>query len=653
MIKRLSLILLISGIICFGAQRVYAASMGEEVVFNVDSLYDSIEREELTATLHVVGSHVYFYIDNAYWRNLSSVERTVFIMNLENLSDEFDRVIYPKERAVFGSEWSPGIDGDKKITVLISQLIDDAAGYFNTYDEYPKDQIPSSNEREMIYLNAIVVENEMAGAFLAHEFQHLITFYQKTKLYNLEEDVWLNEARSEYSATVCGYNNNYINSYLADRVDLFLDSPSDSLTEWKNSSSDYGVVSLFFHYLVNHYGKDIITKMVLNNKIGIESINQALLDLGYTDTFSDIFANWSISNYINDCDINSDDKYCYKDKDLTYDRLHVDYSSSYSGFPNLIVSRSSAVKDWSPRWYRFRQVEVVSTDKDTLKLEFRGIGQEADFRVSYIITDEDNQTTVQFMSLNNQKGAVYIPNFTSLNKSVVIVPFNQYKKSDFGDNENAVSFTFTASSVDEGSISINSIVPSVGPSAGGFEAVINGSGLSSAVKINFGKSIITNFNIVDDKTINFIVPSQEQGKINISVIDDKNNEVFLVNGFSYIKSYVEGSLIRAKGDYKVYIIKGSYKRWIQHQDIFNMYGHLNWEDIIDVEPEELEYYQNAWLIRSDKDEHVYEVNTDGTKHWLNMTAEEFNISGRRWNMVYIVNNFERDFYKTSSDILFQ
>jgi len=87
--------------------------------------------------------------------------------------------------------------------------------------------------------------------------------------------------------------------------------------------------------------------------------------------------------------------------------------------------------------------------------------------------------------------------------------------------------------------------------------------------------------------------------------------------------YPEGSLIRAAGDYRVYIVKDGYRRWIQKAEIFNAYSHLRWEDVIEVSPEELNGYQDSWLIRADGDPRVYEVNADGTKHWLNMTAEEF------------------------------
>ena len=52
-------------------------------------------------------------------------------------------------------------------------------------------------------------------------------------------------------------------------------------------------------------------------------------------------------------------------------------------------------------------------------------------------------------------------------------------------------------------------------------------------------------------------------------------------------------------------------------------------------------YQQAWMIRADGDKKVYEVDENGVKKWLNITAEQFSASGRLWEAVYIVNNFER------------
>jgi len=269
---------------------------------------------------------------------------------------------------------------------------------------------------------------------------------------------------------------------------------------------------------------------------------------------------------------------------LTYQRLNVDYSASYSGFPHLIVSRSSSVKDWSPRWYRFRQGNAQQTDKDVLKLEFIGNPNNGDYIVPYIIEQNGNKT-IDFMTLDNkEEGTIYVPNFTSLNKSIIMIPFNTFKKNNFTSDDVSSLFSFTASSVSDSPI----------------------------------------------------IEEEEEEEEEEKPITD----------------YPEGSLLRAIGDYKVYIIKGNYKRWIQTAEIYNHYGHLTWDDIIDVNPIVLAKYKESWLIRADGDKKVYELNADGTKHWLDMTAEQFVLTGHKWEMVYIVNNWERDFYKTGSAVMY-
>ena len=134
------------------------------------------------------------------------------------------------------------------------------------------------------------------------------------------------------------------------------------------------------------------------------------------------------------------------------------------------------------------------------------------------------------------------------------------------------------------------------------------------------------------------------------------NETYFFRDFPQLQGFAELALEdyckdkRAKNDYKVYVIKGRYKRWIQRAEIFNAYGHLHWEDVIEVEPEILDAYQTSWLIRAKNDYKVYEVTPSGVKRWLNMTPSEFEKSGRKWEMVYIVNDFERDFYHTGKEI---
>ena len=86
-----------------------------------------------------------------------------------------------------------------------------------------------------------------------------------------------------------------------------------------------------------------------------------------------------------------------------------------------------------------------------------------------------------------------------------------------------------------------------------------------------------------------------------------------------------GSLVRARGDKKVYIIKGNYKRWIQDGSIIDMYGQLRWEDIVEIEPTVLNQYIESNVIRFAGDPRVYQVSSIGFKAWIKSEQEFLNL----------------------------
>ncbi len=127
---------------------------------------------------------------------------------------------------------------------------------------------------------------------------------------------------------------------------------------------------------------------------------------------------------------------------------------------------------------------------------------------------------------------------------------------------------------------------------------------------------------------------------------------------------VDGDIIQCKNSanpYAVYIVKISGdKRFIRHivsLEIFNYYKHLNWENLKRVDS--LEGYSLSGWVRvntgasgqprpSDK---VWEVNADQTKHWINMTAQQFLSHGGSEEAIYRINQGELDLYKTGPDVM--
>ena len=268
-------IVLIGAVFLFAPMVVAAISVGDIQTFNLERNYDAFGRTETKAVLQKITNQLYFYVEEDWWNEIQRNEQLSLDEKMYNLSVEFERNIYPELTSAFGQEAEFGADGDKRITVLVHRMTSDIGGYFGSGDIYEKIQYPKSNQRKMVYLNSQYIGEPNAKSFLAHEFMHLITVNQKNLKRNVNEEIWLNEARSEYAPTLLGYNDIYQNSYLEARVNSFLNKPSVSLTEWLNRKEDYGVVNLFTHYLVDHYGIKVLADSLKSDKIGIESINHA------------------------------------------------------------------------------------------------------------------------------------------------------------------------------------------------------------------------------------------------------------------------------------------------------------------------------------------------------------------------------------------
>ena len=405
---------------------VSADTIGQTRIFNVNSKYDQFSRTSIGTTLMNVSNRAYFYVEDRYWNNLNPSQKTYLNDSISVLAREFDDNIYPKETQFWGAEPNPGIDNDSKITIVLEDLVSGNGGYFDTSNEYPKNIATDSNEREMIFLS--VRAGDFAKIFLGHEFQHLISYNQKESVRKIQEDVWLNELRSEYSVSLLGYNDNFYDSSLEGRVRTFLENPSDSLTEWPNVSVDYAQVDLFGQYLVEQFGPSILKETLQSSFVGIESINQFLQGHGYKEKFSNVFENWTVANYLNDT--LSDRRYGYQRSELkniriTPEQLFLSYPSPY------IFSYNS--KSWQSAWYKYNFSSLPS-DK-AIKISYN-----PDYLFRVLYTDNLGRVGV----LNNPG---YITNPGSLN-SIVLMPVSEIETVNFGSEETSRAIFFSMDYVD-------------------------------------------------------------------------------------------------------------------------------------------------------------------------------------------------------------
>lgn len=530
---------------------------GQNVNFFVNKGFDKLDRSSMLATLRYMGENAYFYVDDSYWNDIGFTERNNLLAGMQQLANDFETNIYPTETLFWGQEAKPGVDGDNRITILLEQLKSGSGGYFSTSNGYLRRSASDSNEREMVIISAGSVSSPYTKIFLAHEFQHLISFNQKELLRNVTEDVWLNELRSEYSATLTGYNNVFYNSNIERRAETFFNNPSDSLTEWPNVLLDYSLVALFAEYISDRYGADFLRETLQTNLAGISSINSALAGRGSSDRFIDIFAGWLAASYINDSSINVEFSYSkpgLKNFKASPQRLTI-FSDS-TGSPQAASVFDYSLKPWQVYGHKFLVSGSFAGGK-AIKLSpaYNSKFAYADNLGRFSVLDKDFYVT-------DPGGLQYF----------FIFPINDKKTTDFGKEENSSFLTLTAT----------------------FEEKTFGIGFGSVLK--------------------------------------------------------DGVLIKKAKESEVYVIEGRYKRYLR-PEIIALYGHLDSVNVIEVNDVTFHSYITSNYVRYVDGEPVYAVWPDGTKHWLNITPQQWDASGRDWGAIFIVNDLELNIYKTGADII--
>ncbi|MFQ5615946.1 MAG: hypothetical protein ACE5GO_05745, partial [Anaerolineales bacterium] len=252
---------------------------------------DNAESSRVSATLRYVTPHLYFWIED----DVSYDED-----DLQALAEAFETHIYPTVRAFFGSEWSPGVDGDPHLYVLYARGIGRSiAGYFSSADEIHPLAHEYSNAHEMFFLSADNVDLDQAFTYgvLAHEFQHMIHWNG-----DRNEESWMNEGFSEMAAFLAGYEQGRFDyAYTSD--------PDLQLNTWPGGDTDttphYGAAFLFLTYFLDRYGKDATQALVAHPNNGMTSIDIVLAERGETDplrggvpTADDVFQDWTIASYL-------------------------------------------------------------------------------------------------------------------------------------------------------------------------------------------------------------------------------------------------------------------------------------------------------------------------------------------------------------------
>ncbi len=263
------------------------------------------QQYSVNTTLRASGQHCYIFVEDSEW------QKHVTAQTIQSTQRAFDtaapadpnRGIYDILTEEFGLP--PDVDGNQKVIILFLNILDintshATAGYFMPIDQkrgrlhHPVLGPLHSNEADIIYINSRndLPNSRINQSVIAHELQHLIHWQ-----YSPTEETWIDEGCADYAAFLCGYN-------LNQHVDAFRRAPNTSLTDWTQMSqtnllAHYGAAFLFMLYFNDNYGgRETIAALIRNPLDGIPGITQTLKGQGINNSFSNIFSDWKVANYL-------------------------------------------------------------------------------------------------------------------------------------------------------------------------------------------------------------------------------------------------------------------------------------------------------------------------------------------------------------------
>ncbi len=248
--------------------------------------------------------------------------------------------------AVFGNAWGPHPftnlippESAGQVHVLFLDIDGDGIpspgqlrvyGYFHSLHNYLRTSRPASNERLMFFMDAALMAEREGPTWdvsdrrpsamisvLAHEFQHMIHFYQKGVLRNALSEAWLNEMASEVAEDL-----------VADKIEsdgpraVAHDDPATGeagivggrlprynfhndiqVTRWDYSDplKHYSISYALGAYLARTYGgAPLFGDIVASGHSGVAAVEAALRAHGHADSFGDVLANWAVANLLSD-----------------------------------------------------------------------------------------------------------------------------------------------------------------------------------------------------------------------------------------------------------------------------------------------------------------------------------------------------------------
>ena len=260
--------------------------------------------------------------------------------------------IYDWVSNIFGAPWGPhshplgippeaageihillfDIDGDGTPQPGESRFVGFFAGWNNflRLPDHPRlgDLLKASNERLMFFIDSPwlakpegptweVTDRYPSSAIdtLAHEYQHMIHFYQKPILRGAASERWLNEQSSEVAEDLIGDKLMSRGPRAVahddptageagnggDRLSRYNLYNDIQVTSWDGLLANYSINYAFGAYLARNYGgAGLYGAIVQSDRSGVDAIEGALRELGHDASFADLLANWAAASVLSD-----------------------------------------------------------------------------------------------------------------------------------------------------------------------------------------------------------------------------------------------------------------------------------------------------------------------------------------------------------------
>ncbi|MCK4305324.1 MAG: hypothetical protein KAY24_13890, partial [Candidatus Eisenbacteria sp.] len=313
-----------------------------------------------------------------------------------------DNGIYEVDSLYFGDP-PDELDNDPRIYIMWFDFGIPADGFFFFFDQYPEGTYPEyhSNECEVLYLNPCNGQSPSGDYMLsvvAHEFEHMIHWK-----YDENEDTWVDEGMAEFAMWLYGR---------PDVISSFNTSPDNSLIVWEGNWSDYIKVYLWSLYFYERYGgHDAVYALVHEPANSIYGYEAVLDDFGYTEDFADVFADWTVANFLDDTSI-GDGRYGYLGDELPAFSV----SGYYSTYP--VPNQTRTVNPWAADYYRFAGFGEITS----ILLGFDGTDYR-EYAVWGLALHDGGPTQVLRMELDpdTQSGTLGVGGLTNPADEVILV----------------------------------------------------------------------------------------------------------------------------------------------------------------------------------------------------------------------------------------